>query len=101
MRTTVALLVLICSLLAALEAERNPLSEVLNHFSSRLFQNLIRRHEGQTMCVYSFSTSIDLSILLLGSKGETRDELIKGLGFEGLIDSNDDLKVHRLYKDVS
>lgn len=102
MRTTVApLLLLIFVLQAASAAESNPLSDVLNNFSSRLFQQFVRRHEGQTMCVYSFSTSMDLSILLLGSRGETRAELIRVLGFEGLIDSSNDLKVHRLFKDVS
>lgn len=51
--------------------------------------------------VSSFSVSTALSILLLGSKGETRDELVKGLGVKGLVNSTDNWSVHRLYKDVS
>lgn len=97
-----SLVLVLTAVLSASEAEfLNPLSDDLNHFSSALFEQIVRRNEGQTFIVTPFSVSTDLLILLLGSKGETRDELEKVLAVKGLITPTDDLNVHRLYKGVS
>ena len=90
------ILLLACLLLTACEEEEKlqarkdiPLTrtelnmvEANNEFTFSLFNNLVEISQGSNLMISPFSLSEVLGMLANGAAGETKEEIIKALGFE-------------------
>ena len=76
------------------------LSASVNDFSLALFNRLSQEKGQQNVFVSPFSVSTALSILLLGARSSSSDELTKTLAFDK-VDTSNGKNVHQLFAEVS
>jgi hypothetical protein len=76
------------------------LSASVNDFSFALFHRLSQENDQKNVFVSPFSVSTALSILLLGARSSSADELTKTLAFDK-IDTSNGKNVHQLFAEVS
>ena len=93
----------VCLLLLLSSADADPasgsLAGAVNSFSLSLFNQLSREKGQVNVFVSPFSVSTALSMLLLGARGPTADNLRKGLHFDAVDESNGPT-VHQLFQKV-
>ena len=73
---------------------------VLNDFSISLFKRLVEDNERDNIFLSPLSVSTALSMILLGARGPSADELRRGMHF-GHIDTRNGKTVHQLFNEVS
>ena len=89
-----------CEVLAAAADERSPLFAPVNEFTVSLFHRLSEKAGQENVFVSPFSVSTALSMLMLGARNQSHDQLSKGLHFNSL-DEKDAAAVHSLFQQVS
>lgn len=77
------------------------LAPLINDFSIKLCESLAKRSKGSNVFVSPFSVSTVLSILLLGARSSSRDQLKHGLEFDSIDGQNQDpLLIHSHFQQV-
>lgn len=93
------LLVFSIFLLSQTVTSTSVLSGALNDFSVTLFNQLSKENQQENVIVSPFSVDTALSILLLGARSTSADELVKVLHFDQVPESNG-RSVHQLFQQV-